>query len=218
MTLRSSDRGSASERGHYISTRGGAFDSLRRTLAGATRLPLFERAGDTSQLGGEFILGPGVNECAYAHRMRTTRSHTPILDVVTASGIQTARARRMKKGIRLRMIGGTLRLGSESDFENARRESMEDEDAWMARRRRSLVRLKKKRQQRRAGLVSTKVTGGTGAKGDSVAAAVSTCASDSVDSDDASKTLVNEPRKQGDRFSIVEEEDDDTCHATLGGQ
>ncbi|OCB91700.1 hypothetical protein A7U60_g1052 [Sanghuangporus baumii] len=215
MTLRSSDRGSASERGYYIASRGGAFDSLRRTIAGATRLPLFERAGDTAQLGGEFILGPCVNECAYAHRMRTTRAHAPILDVVTASGIQTARTRRVKRSIHLRMIGGTLTFGSENEIENERRESMEDEDAWMARRRRSLVRLRKKRQRRRAGI-------GLSAKQESVTTAnSSTCASESVESDDASKTLVNETKCQG-RFSVVEEEDDegldDAYDGTLGGQ
>ncbi|EJD06876.1 uncharacterized protein FOMMEDRAFT_41408, partial [Fomitiporia mediterranea MF3/22] len=87
MNLRSTDRGSAAERGHYIASRGGALGSLKRTLQGAKRLPLFERGGDTTQLGGEFILGPGASTCVYAHRMRTTRAHAPILDVVEASGV-----------------------------------------------------------------------------------------------------------------------------------
>lgn len=187
LNLRSTDRGSNSERGHYVVQRGGAFGTLRRTLAGATRLPLFERAGDATQLGGEFVLGPGLGanvggaECFYAHRMRTTRAHAPILDVVVASGVQTARTRRVR-GMRMR-IGG----GSADSTMGARRESMDDEDAWMAKRRRSLVRLRKKRQRRRVGNVHKAV------------------------SDDAAKNSEGQQldTERRGRFSVVEEDDED---------
>ena len=59
MTLKSMDPGTVSERGHYVKTT--AFEGIRRSLkdAMASRLPVFEKAGDVAQLGGEFILGPG---------------------------------------------------------------------------------------------------------------------------------------------------------------
>lgn len=172
MNLRSTDRGSNAERGHYITSTGGTFGSLRRTLAGATKLPLFERAGDSTQLGGEFVLGPGfgAGSCAFAHRMRTTLAHAPILDVVEASGVQTARTRHVRG------------MGSMSSM---RRESMEDEEAWMARRRRSLVRLRRKRQRRR--ILGQGETDASGVQSES-------------DASDA---------KQDGRFPVVEEEDED---------
>ena len=43
-----------------------------------------------------------------------------------------------------------------------RRESMEDEDAWMARRRRSLVRMRKKRAARRNGVLGITATDADG--------------------------------------------------------
>ena len=59
MTLRATDPGPESERGHYVhhTTIGG----IRRTLADlmTNRLPAFEKGGDIAQLGGEFVFGPG---------------------------------------------------------------------------------------------------------------------------------------------------------------
>ncbi|KAL1743848.1 AhpC/TSA antioxidant enzyme-domain-containing protein, partial [Schizophyllum fasciatum] len=51
-----------------------------------TGMPLFEDGGDISQLGGEFIMGPGLS-CSFAHRMRYTRAHTSILTVVAEAGV-----------------------------------------------------------------------------------------------------------------------------------
>ncbi|KAG8738508.1 hypothetical protein FRC12_016741 [Ceratobasidium sp. 428] len=45
-------------------------------------------AGDIKQLGGEFILGPGLT-CSFTSRMHTTRSHTPIRDLLEAAGVDT---------------------------------------------------------------------------------------------------------------------------------
>ncbi|ETW83292.1 hypothetical protein HETIRDRAFT_316732, partial [Heterobasidion irregulare TC 32-1] len=49
-------------------------------------MPVWERGGDAAQLGGEFVLGPGLT-CMYAHRMRTRRGHEPILTVLSAAGV-----------------------------------------------------------------------------------------------------------------------------------
>lgn len=63
------------------------------------RMPVWEKGGEISQLGGEFVLGPGcvvspfhlkgnyltpINRlrCSYAHRMQNPKGHAPILDVV----------------------------------------------------------------------------------------------------------------------------------------
>ncbi|KAF9000648.1 hypothetical protein BDQ17DRAFT_1359281 [Cyathus striatus] len=47
-------------------------------------IPLWEKGGDVSQLGGEFVLGPGMT-CSYAHRMQSTRGHAPVEDVLYAA-------------------------------------------------------------------------------------------------------------------------------------
>ncbi|KAH9856665.1 hypothetical protein C2E23DRAFT_721885, partial [Lenzites betulinus] len=81
MTLRTSDPGPDSEKGSYI--RHGPIGGLAMVVRNALRvgMPVWERGGDASQLGGEFVFGPGLN-CLYAHRMITTRSHASILDVL----------------------------------------------------------------------------------------------------------------------------------------
>ncbi|KAI0289318.1 hypothetical protein B0F90DRAFT_858555 [Multifurca ochricompacta] len=53
-------------------------------------MPVWERGGDATQLGGEFVLGPGMS-CTYAHRMQTTTGHAPILDVLAAAGVRAVR-------------------------------------------------------------------------------------------------------------------------------
>ena len=49
-------------------------------------MPLWARGGDAAQLGGEFVLGPGRAQCAFAHRMQHARGHAPVLDVLAAAG------------------------------------------------------------------------------------------------------------------------------------
>ncbi|KAH8117951.1 hypothetical protein DFH11DRAFT_1503507 [Phellopilus nigrolimitatus] len=154
MSLKPTGAGSESTHqyvvsGNTIKTLGG----LRRTLAARFVLPLFERGGDAAQLGGEFVLGPGREKgkggkggCVFAHRMQHAHAHTPILDVIAASGVQSLSARRMGR----MQVQVQLQL-QQGQGRGKRCESMEDEDAWMARRRRSLVRLRLKRQKRRDG-------------------------------------------------------------------
>jgi len=131
MSLKSLDSGPAADQGHYVKS--GLFGGIRRTLKDAVtmKLPVFEKGGDLSQLGGEFILGPN-QRCYYAHRMKNTRSHAPILNIVAASGLQPV-SLSAKREKRLSQNSAT------------------DEEAWMTRRRRSLLRMRKKRQSRRLG-------------------------------------------------------------------
>ncbi|KAH7342098.1 AhpC/TSA antioxidant enzyme-domain-containing protein [Rhizoctonia solani] len=83
MTLRTNDGGSVEEKGSYV--KHGTFTGTMLVLKRALKMPL-ANAGDIKQLGGEFILGPGLN-CSFASRMHTTRSHTPIRDLLQAAGV-----------------------------------------------------------------------------------------------------------------------------------
>ncbi|KAG8876045.1 hypothetical protein FRB97_004511 [Tulasnella sp. 331] len=55
----------------------GIFESLKRPIDG-----LRGRNGNTQQLGGDLVLGPG-NVCVYAHRMRNTTDHVEIPDLLS---------------------------------------------------------------------------------------------------------------------------------------
>ncbi|KAH9970550.1 AhpC/TSA antioxidant enzyme-domain-containing protein [Lactifluus volemus] len=76
--------------GSYV--RHGVVRGLAMVVARALRvgMPVWERGGDPSQLGGEFVLGPGTS-CTYAHRMQNATGHAPIVDVIAAAGVQAAR-------------------------------------------------------------------------------------------------------------------------------
>ncbi|KAI0282723.1 hypothetical protein BC826DRAFT_921304 [Russula brevipes] len=77
--------------GSYV--RHGAVNGLAMVDAHALRIgiPVWKRGGDASQLGGEFVLGPGMLSCTYAHRMPTTASHAPIVDILAVAGVRSAR-------------------------------------------------------------------------------------------------------------------------------
>jgi hypothetical protein len=97
--------------GSYV--RHGAVSGLAMVVAHALRvgMPVWERGGDASQLGGEFVLGPGYVHihtppllihtsdvrsgarlsCTYVHRMQNTSGHAPIVDVLAAAGVRAAR-------------------------------------------------------------------------------------------------------------------------------
>ncbi|KAI0331839.1 hypothetical protein GY45DRAFT_1247918 [Cubamyces sp. BRFM 1775] len=127
MTLRSNDPGPDKDKGDYI--KHGAIGGLAMVVRNALRvgMPVWEKGGDAAQLGGEFVFGPGLN-CSFAHRMTTTRSHAPILDVLMAAGYH--------------FCIPTAPDGSPSL-------SPEEEEAWMEERRRSLARMRAKREKRR---------------------------------------------------------------------
>ena len=83
MTLRTLDAGPANEAGDYITH--GTLGGLGMVLKNAVRMPLAD-AGDIKQLGGEFLLGPGL-VCHYAHRMHTTKSHEPVRELLRRAGV-----------------------------------------------------------------------------------------------------------------------------------
>ncbi len=59
MTLRTNDPGPDSEKGDYC--KHGPIGGLAMVVRNALRvgMPVWEKGGDASQLGGEFVLGPG---------------------------------------------------------------------------------------------------------------------------------------------------------------
>lgn len=59
MTLRTTDGGPEHERGAYV--RHGIISGIAMVVRNALRvgMPVWEKGGDTAQLGGEFVLGPG---------------------------------------------------------------------------------------------------------------------------------------------------------------
>ena len=59
MTLRTNDPGPDAEKGEYI--RHGFIGGIAMVVRNALRvgMPVWERGGDATQLGGEFVLGPG---------------------------------------------------------------------------------------------------------------------------------------------------------------
>ncbi|KAI0784295.1 hypothetical protein C8Q75DRAFT_691582, partial [Abortiporus biennis] len=101
LTLRTNDPGPDYERGEYI--RHGMVGAIAMVVRNALRvgMPVWEKSGDVSQLGGEFIFDPGQvryislrralltvfcsYNCSFAHRMVNTRSHAPIHEVISAA-------------------------------------------------------------------------------------------------------------------------------------
>ncbi|KZP31752.1 hypothetical protein FIBSPDRAFT_724158, partial [Athelia psychrophila] len=86
MTLRTLDAGPESQRGAYV--RHGLVGGITMVVVNAVKvgMPVWKEGGDIEQLGGEFVMGPGL-QCTFAHRMRTTRAHAPIQRVLGAAGI-----------------------------------------------------------------------------------------------------------------------------------
>ncbi|KAF8591207.1 hypothetical protein K439DRAFT_1289389, partial [Ramaria rubella] len=84
MTLCTTDGGPDSQRGDYI--RHGVASGIGMIMKNAlkVRMPLHKNGGDSKQLGGEFVLGPGLR-CSYVSRMHNTRSHKPVRDVLLAA-------------------------------------------------------------------------------------------------------------------------------------
>ncbi|KAJ7217785.1 AhpC/TSA antioxidant enzyme-domain-containing protein, partial [Mycena pura] len=83
MTLQTLEKG---PKGTYI--RHGMIGGIGWVVVNAVKvgMPVWKEGGEISQLGGEFVMGPGVT-CSWAHRMRYTRDHVSILKVVEAAGV-----------------------------------------------------------------------------------------------------------------------------------
>lgn len=87
MTLRTFSAGKASEKGKYIQR--SMTGNILQGIVSGLQLPM-KPPGDQQQLGGEFILGPGL-QCKFSHRMKSTRGHAEIDDVLAAVDIDLAR-------------------------------------------------------------------------------------------------------------------------------
>ncbi|KAI0072759.1 hypothetical protein K474DRAFT_1604503 [Panus rudis PR-1116 ss-1] len=133
MTLRSNDPGPDSERGSYV--KHGLVGGIAMVVRNALRvgMPIWGKGGDATQLGGEFVFDPGMT-CLFAHRMKNTRSHAPITDVLHAAGVRSSHY-YTRRGI------NTARS----------MHHIEDEDQWMRERDRDLARMRNKKEMRRAG-------------------------------------------------------------------
>ncbi|KAF8339806.1 AhpC/TSA antioxidant enzyme-domain-containing protein [Cantharellus anzutake] len=83
MTRCTINGGPESEKGAYVVH--GPIGGLGMALRNAMKMPL-GNAGDIKQLGGEFILGPGIR-CEYAHRMPTTRGHVDIRTLLSITRV-----------------------------------------------------------------------------------------------------------------------------------
>ncbi|KAL1736083.1 hypothetical protein EV714DRAFT_242416 [Schizophyllum commune] len=99
-------------------------------------MPLFADGGDISQLGGEFVMGPGLT-CSFAHRMRYTRAHTSILTVVAEAGVDMVAHVELERG-----ASSGRALDGMSDAEAA---------SWMSSRRKQLKALAARKARRRGG-------------------------------------------------------------------
>ncbi|KAE8251101.1 hypothetical protein A4X03_0g6413 [Tilletia caries] len=87
MTVRTNDAGPACAKPDY------AKSGMTKAIVVAIKKGLFDmplRApGDMKLLGGEFILGPGL-QCSFVHRMVTTRGHLDVPRVLAQAGIETS--------------------------------------------------------------------------------------------------------------------------------
>ncbi|KAG8954133.1 hypothetical protein FRC04_000353 [Tulasnella sp. 424] len=101
MTLKTTDGGSEEHKGNYVKhgTLRGTLAVIGRALFSMSPGVMVKKGGDVKQLGGEFVLGPGLR-CRFAHRMTTTRNHAPIRDVAITAGVQLARSPTLSKHLK----------------------------------------------------------------------------------------------------------------------
>ncbi|CEH18239.1 Uncharacterized conserved protein [Ceraceosorus bombacis] len=83
MTLRTNDQGPACTKPDY-QTRGNFKGTMVAIKRGVIDMPL-RPPGDLKLLGGEFILGPGL-DCSFTHRMVTVRGHLDLRRVLVQAG------------------------------------------------------------------------------------------------------------------------------------
>ncbi|KAL0956372.1 hypothetical protein HGRIS_002519 [Hohenbuehelia grisea] len=128
--------------GSYV--RHGLMGGIAMVVGNALRvgMPIWENGGDIKRLGGEFILGPGLT-CSFAHRMKTTRSHMPIIRLIKEAGVDIS-ASLSEENVTFVEKSSTQRPPSIAMSE-------EEEADWMRMRRQSLTALKARKMQRRGG-------------------------------------------------------------------
>ncbi|KAG1727730.1 hypothetical protein EDB19DRAFT_1642877 [Suillus lakei] len=140
MTMKSVEPKAEQRRSGYV--RHGRAGGIAMVIANALRvgMPVWEKAGDVTQLGGEFVLGPGMT-ASYAHRMRTRSSHAPIVRVLTAAGVHVYLRSEKPKPVVSSDPAGRTSIVLEVD-----------EEQWMEERRLSLARIRERKQARRLGV------------------------------------------------------------------
>ena len=95
-------------------------------------MPVWERGGNMAQLGGEFVLGPGLRS-SWAHRMPSARGHAPIIRVLASAGVS--------------VYATSERVRAEAHIMTDT-----EELEWMEGRRRSLNRIQQRKAARRLGV------------------------------------------------------------------
>lgn len=157
MTVKAVESKAEQRRSSYV--RHSRAGGIAMVIANALRvgMPVWEKAGDPTQLGGEFVLGPGLVHipdvlltrtypccrmtASYAHRMRSRSSHAPIVRVLTAAGVHVYLRSEKPKSVISSDPAGRASLVLEVD-----------EEQWMEERRRSLARIRERKQARRLGV------------------------------------------------------------------
>lgn len=140
MTMKSVESKAEQRRSSYV--RHSRAGGIAMVIANALRvgMPVWEKAGDVAQLGGEFVLGPGLT-ASYAHRMRSRSSHAPIVRVLTAAGVNVYLRSEKPKPVVSSDPAGRASIVLEAD-----------EEQWMEERRQSLARIRERKQARRLGV------------------------------------------------------------------
>lgn len=140
MTKLSGDFGKADERGAY--NRNPVPKQIVLGLKNALfKMPL-KNPGNLSQLGGEFVFGPGL-VCDFAHRMSNRSDHMEAPDVLDRAGCSDCTATAQHD----------LALAQEQLDEIARLQA--EDAAWRENRESELDRMKREKAQRRAVRLST---------------------------------------------------------------
>ncbi|KAF7981342.1 hypothetical protein HWV62_33787 [Athelia sp. TMB] len=87
MTIESLQQTPAGEtKKSYLRT-GAITNALKSIWTGPLKNPtLMGKQGNISQLGGDFIFGPG-NSCSFASRMRHTQDHVEVADLMRIAGV-----------------------------------------------------------------------------------------------------------------------------------
>ncbi|KAG2100899.1 hypothetical protein BD769DRAFT_1676910 [Suillus cothurnatus] len=137
MTMRSIEPKAKQRRGSYV--RHGRAGGIAMVIANALRvgMPLWRKPAMLLSLVASSSSGPA----SYAHRMRSPSSHAPIFRVLTAAGVHVYLNGEKPKPVVSTDPAGRASLVLEVD-----------EEQWMEERRRSLARIRERKQARRLGV------------------------------------------------------------------
>ncbi|KAJ8521997.1 hypothetical protein ONZ45_g1349 [Pleurotus djamor] len=66
----------------------GRFSNIYTSISRAFRNPsMIGKQGNISQLGGDFVLGPGL-QCSFTSRMQNTEDHVEVAELMKAAGVE----------------------------------------------------------------------------------------------------------------------------------